>query len=58
MGEGNSYFGKNLTDAVHDGKVTEDRVTDMAVRIVASYYKVCLPLISPQIVLFFPYSLT
>jgi beta-glucosidase len=25
-------FGQNLTDAVHNGTVTEDRVTDMATR--------------------------
>ncbi|KAI7902732.1 glycoside hydrolase superfamily [Cokeromyces recurvatus] len=36
---GDSYFGANLTKAVHTGKVTEDRVTDMAMRIVASWYK-------------------
>ncbi|EIE79560.1 hypothetical protein G6F47_007825 [Rhizopus delemar] len=34
-----SYFGKNLTDAVHDKKVSESRVTDMATRIVATWYK-------------------
>lgn len=37
---GDSYFGKNLTSAVHSGEVNEDRVTDMAMRIVASWYKV------------------
>ncbi|KAK7217991.1 hypothetical protein V2G26_005994 [Clonostachys chloroleuca] len=31
-------FGNNLTDAVHNGTVTEDRVTDMATRIVAAWY--------------------
>ncbi|GAA5809328.1 hypothetical protein MFLAVUS_002735 [Mucor flavus] len=36
---GDSYFGKNLTDAVQAGRVQEDRVTDMAMRIVASWYK-------------------
>ncbi|RCH83520.1 hypothetical protein CU098_006792, partial [Rhizopus stolonifer] len=36
---GDSYFGKNLTDAVHDKKVAESRVNDMATRIVATWYK-------------------
>ncbi|RCI05115.1 hypothetical protein CU098_012427 [Rhizopus stolonifer] len=36
---GDSYFGANLTRAVKNGKVSEDRVTDMAMRIVASWYK-------------------
>jgi beta-glucosidase len=39
MGSGGSYFGKNLTDAVGNNSVDEDRVTDMAMRIVASWYK-------------------
>lgn len=39
---GDSYFGSNLTNAVHNGQVKEDRVTDMAMRIVASWYKVNL----------------
>jgi beta-glucosidase len=39
MGVGASYFGKNLTDAVGVKDVSEDRVTDMAMRIVASWYK-------------------
>ncbi|GAA5800706.1 glycoside hydrolase superfamily, partial [Helicostylum pulchrum] len=34
-----AYFGKNLTDAVEAGKVPEERATDMAMRIVASWYK-------------------
>ncbi|KAI8341948.1 glycoside hydrolase superfamily [Chlamydoabsidia padenii] len=34
-----SLFGPNLTLAVKAGKVEESRVTDMAVRIVSSYYK-------------------
>lgn len=33
------YFGKNLTDAVNSGKVSEERATDMAMRIVAAWYK-------------------
>lgn len=37
---GDSYFGKNLTNAVKAGSVHEDRVTDMAMRIVAAWYKV------------------
>ncbi|OAD01491.1 glycoside hydrolase family 3 protein [Mucor lusitanicus CBS 277.49] len=36
---GDSYFGKNLTKAVKMGSVREDRVTDMAMRIVAAWYK-------------------
>ena len=39
---GDSYFGKNLTKAVKMGTVREDRVTDMAMRIVAAWYKVCV----------------
>lgn len=34
-----SYFGKNLTAAVKHGKVSEERLTDMAERIVAAWYK-------------------
>lgn len=37
---GGLWFGKNLTDAVKNGDVDEDRVTDMATRIVAAWYKV------------------
>ena len=37
---GDSYFGANLTNAVHSGAVKEERVTDMAMRIVAAWYKV------------------
>ncbi|KAI8365644.1 glycoside hydrolase superfamily [Choanephora cucurbitarum] len=39
MGEDSSYFGKNLTKAVKNKEVEESRVTDMAMRIVASWYK-------------------
>lgn len=39
MGDGLSYFGSNLTKAVENGEVSEDRVTDMAVRIAAAWYK-------------------
>ncbi|KAG1341058.1 hypothetical protein G6F62_005205 [Rhizopus arrhizus] len=34
-----SYFGTNLTNAVSSGLVNESRVTDMATRIVAAWYK-------------------
>ncbi|CAO3580625.1 unnamed protein product [Absidia cylindrospora] len=34
-----SYFGANLVNAVKAGKVDESRVNDMALRIVAAYYK-------------------
>ncbi|KAJ4164934.1 hypothetical protein LMH87_006587 [Akanthomyces muscarius] len=33
-------WGQNLTDAVHNGTVAEERVADMATRIVASWYLV------------------
>ncbi|KAI9274731.1 glycoside hydrolase superfamily [Phascolomyces articulosus] len=39
MGDGFSWWGANLTKAVEDGKVPEERVTDMAQRIAAAYYK-------------------
>lgn len=39
---GDSYFGANLTNAVRSGAVREERVTDMAMRIVAAWYKVSL----------------
>ncbi|KAG1449592.1 hypothetical protein G6F46_012167 [Rhizopus delemar] len=35
----NSYFGKNLTAAVDHGKVSKSRATDMATRIVATWYR-------------------
>lgn len=31
-------FGQNLTDAVNNGTVTEERLTDMAMRIIAAWY--------------------
>lgn len=34
-----SYFGKNLSDAVEDKKVPESRVIDIAMRIVATWYR-------------------
>ncbi|KAI9310365.1 glycoside hydrolase superfamily [Dichotomocladium elegans] len=37
---GGLWFGKNLTDAVERGDIEEARVTDMATRIVAAWYKV------------------
>ncbi|KAI8141064.1 glycoside hydrolase superfamily [Fennellomyces sp. T-0311] len=36
---GTSWWGPNLTKAVEDGEVSEERVTDMAERIAAAYYK-------------------
>ena len=39
MGDGYSWWGSNLTKAVEAGEVSEDRVTDMAERIAAAYYK-------------------
>ncbi|KAI1078454.1 beta-glucosidase-related glycosidase [Whalleya microplaca] len=32
------YWGQNLTDAVNNGSVSDDRITDMATRILASWY--------------------
>ncbi|KAG8157075.1 hypothetical protein KVR01_013065 [Diaporthe batatas] len=34
-----AFFGDNLTEAVNNGSVPEQRVTDMVVRILASWYK-------------------
>ncbi|KAI8047031.1 glycoside hydrolase superfamily [Gilbertella persicaria] len=34
-----SYFGKNLTNAVHDKKVKKERLSNMVTRIVAAWYK-------------------
>ncbi|CAO3629970.1 unnamed protein product [Mucor hiemalis] len=39
LGTGNSYFGSNLTNAVKNNEVPETRITDMATRIVATWYK-------------------
>ncbi|KAG2233808.1 hypothetical protein INT48_005961 [Thamnidium elegans] len=39
MGSGGSFFGKNLTDAVNANQVSEDRATDMAMGIVATWFK-------------------
>ncbi|KAI7895368.1 glycoside hydrolase superfamily [Mucor mucedo] len=36
---GTSYFGQNLTDAVNTKSIKESRTTDMAMRIVATWYK-------------------
>lgn len=36
---GTAYLGKNLTDAVKANKVKESRTTDMAMRIVATWFK-------------------
>ncbi|THC97001.1 hypothetical protein EYZ11_003505 [Aspergillus tanneri] len=38
--DGNSYFGANLTIGVLNGTIPQWRVDDMAVRIMAAYYKV------------------
>ncbi|TFL01077.1 beta-glucosidase [Pterulicium gracile] len=35
---GTTYFGKNLTDAVERGEISEERVDDMATRILAGFY--------------------
>lgn len=40
FGTGSSYWGGNLTISVTNGTVPEWRVDDMAVRIIAAYYKV------------------
>lgn len=40
MGDGLSWWGANLTKMVKDGEVKEERVTDMATRIAAAYFKV------------------
>ncbi|KAG1222107.1 hypothetical protein G6F35_005524 [Rhizopus arrhizus] len=37
--DSSTYFGKNLTEAVENKKVKESRVTDMATRIVATWYR-------------------
>ncbi|KAI2470364.1 glycoside hydrolase family 3 protein [Annulohypoxylon bovei var. microspora] len=37
---GGGFWGNNLTQAVHNGSVSEDRVTDMATRILAAWYLV------------------
>ncbi|KAI1659455.1 glycoside hydrolase family 3 protein [Daldinia decipiens] len=37
---GGGFWGNNLTEAVRDGSVSEDRVTDMATRILAAWYLV------------------
>jgi hypothetical protein len=37
---GPSYFGANLIESVKNGSVPESRVTDMATRIAAAWYKV------------------
>ncbi|OTB17767.1 glycoside hydrolase family 3 protein [Daldinia sp. EC12] len=37
---GGGFWGNNLTEAVRNGSVSEDRVTDMATRILAAWYHV------------------
>lgn len=39
MGDNYTYFGVNMTKAVRDGEVSEERAQDMATRIIAAYYK-------------------
>lgn len=34
----NGFWGQNLTQAVNNGSVSEDRITDMATRILSSWY--------------------
>jgi len=46
---GESYWGTNLTIAVLNGTVAEYRVDDMAMRIMAAYFKVGLTLDEPPI---------
>ncbi|BFZ53702.1 hypothetical protein PYCC9005_000732 [Savitreella phatthalungensis] len=36
---GDSYFGSNLTAAVINGTISEERLNDMAIRILAPYYR-------------------
>lgn len=38
MGSHDSYFGANLTLALKKGEVSQDRLNDMAVRILAPHY--------------------
>ncbi|KAI0095309.1 cellulose-binding beta-glucosidase [Irpex rosettiformis] len=35
---GTTYFGQNLINAVNSGQVTQDRITDLATRILAAWY--------------------
>ncbi|KAF8305963.1 beta-glucosidase [Clavulina sp. PMI_390] len=37
-GSNTTYFGQNLTDYVHNGTIAEERVTDMATRILAAWF--------------------
>ena len=38
FGSNTTYFGQALIDAVNSGDVPEDRVSDMALRILAAWY--------------------
>jgi beta-glucosidase len=42
-GDNGTYFGLNLTRAVKNGQVSEERITNMVTRIIASWYKVSPP---------------
>uniref|UniRef100_A0A060T8N7 beta-glucosidase n=1 Tax=Blastobotrys adeninivorans TaxID=409370 RepID=A0A060T8N7_BLAAD len=42
MGDGASYMGANLTAGVMNGTIPEERIDDMATRIMAAYFKVGL----------------
>lgn len=46
---GDSFWGTNLTIAVLNGTVSEHRIDDMAMRIMAAYFKVGLTLDEPDI---------
>ncbi|KAH9898580.1 beta-glucosidase [Cubamyces lactineus] len=38
LGSGQTYFGQNLVNAVQSGQVSENRIDDMATRILAAWY--------------------
>ncbi|KAF5382907.1 hypothetical protein D9757_006328 [Collybiopsis confluens] len=40
LGAGGSYFGQNLVSAVNSGQVSQARITDLAVRVLAAWYLV------------------
>lgn len=46
-----TYFGQNLTDAVYNKTVTETRLTDMTMRIVATWFKMRQDELFPDIAL-------
>ncbi|GAA5799376.1 hypothetical protein HPULCUR_004790 [Helicostylum pulchrum] len=55
---GGGYFGRNLTDAVRRRLVSEERTTDMAMRIVAAWFKMRQDQSYPPVAVdaLFPYS--